>query len=227
MVFLVFDYVVEDGDGAFVAEVFQLLAIVGDVAAFLDFEATQGHADAAGAVGERIGLSAGIAVVLGLRPAELDDAAMPEGGVLPLGAGQVAQDLGAHRVGVAIGQGLIGVVALHLGLPIGFESAPEPFSSLAHRHAVCCHFCSLRSLEDRRVWAVCLVAARPDSRRVSAFSRSRLVPSLPCIRASSPSQCGVLRIVLCAANCRDFKVRTDGSQPFRPANSPVPTTSKC
>ena len=45
----------------------------------------------------------------------------PQGGVLQLGAGQVAQDLGADRVGVAVGQGLVGVVALHLGLPVGFQ----------------------------------------------------------------------------------------------------------
>ena len=121
VVLLVFNDVVEDGDGAFVAEVLQLLAVVGDVAAFFDLEPAQGHADAAGAVGQRVGLAAGIAVVDRLGTAQLHDAAMPEGGVLPLGAGQVAQDLGAHGIGVAVGQGLVGVVALHLGLPVGFE----------------------------------------------------------------------------------------------------------
>ena len=129
MIFLVFDDVVEDGDGAFVAEVLQLLAVVGDVAAFFDFEATQCHADAAGAVGERVGFSAGIAVVYRFRSAEFNDSAMPESGVLQLSAGEVTQYLGADRIGVAIGQGLVGVVALHLGLPIGFEGGQNLLQS--------------------------------------------------------------------------------------------------
>ncbi len=141
VVFLVFDYVVKDGNGAFVAEVFQLLAIVGNVAAFFDFEATQGHADAAGAVGERIGFSAKVAGVLRLRATKLDDAAMPEGGVLPFGAGQVTQHLCADGVGVAIGEGFIGVVALHLGLPIGFERG-QNFFQLGAAERGGCHFAS-------------------------------------------------------------------------------------
>jgi hypothetical protein len=39
----------------------------------------------------------------------------------PTRAGQMAQHLGAHRVGVAVGQGQVGVVALHLGLPVAFQ----------------------------------------------------------------------------------------------------------
>ena len=122
VVLFVLDDVVEDVDGSVVAQVLQLLAVVGDVTALLDLQPAQGHADAAGAVGQRVGLAAGVALVLGLRPAEFDDAALPESGVLPLRAGQMAQDLGAHRIGIAIGQGLVGVVALHLGLPVGLES---------------------------------------------------------------------------------------------------------
>ena len=127
VVLFVFDDVIEDGDGAFVAERLQLLAVVGDVAAFFDFKAAQGHADAAGAVGERVGFAAGVAVVDGLGAAQLHDAAMPQRGVLPLGAGQVAQDLGAHGVGVAVGQGLVGVVALHLRLPVALQGGQNLF----------------------------------------------------------------------------------------------------
>ena len=63
----------------------------------------------------------GLAGVNRLRAAQFHDAAVPQGGVLPLGAGQMAQHLGAHRVGVALGQGQVGVVALHLGLPVAFQ----------------------------------------------------------------------------------------------------------
>ena len=121
VIFLVLDDVVEDSDGALVAEILQLLAVVGDVAALFDLKPAQGHADAAGTIGEGVGLAAGVAVVNGLRTTQFDDAAVPEGSVLPLGAGEVAQNLGTDGIAVAVGEGVIGVVALHFGLPIGFE----------------------------------------------------------------------------------------------------------
>ena len=49
MILLVLDDVVENSHRVLVAEIFELAAVVGDVAAFLDFETPQGHADAAGA----------------------------------------------------------------------------------------------------------------------------------------------------------------------------------
>ncbi len=89
VVLLVFNDVIEDGDGALVAELLQLLAVVGDVAALFDLEPAQGHADAAGTVGQRVGFSAGACLYRRVRrSAEFHDAAMPEGGVFPLGAGQ-------------------------------------------------------------------------------------------------------------------------------------------
>ncbi len=90
-------------------------------AAFLDLQTAQGHADAAGAVGQRVGFAAGVAAVDRLGSAQLLDAPMPQCGVFPLSAGQVAQYLSAHRIRVAVGQGQVGVVALHLGLPVAFQ----------------------------------------------------------------------------------------------------------
>ncbi len=118
---LVLDDVFEDGDGFRVAQAFELLAITSYCPAFLDLQAPEGHADAAGAAGQRIGLAAGLAVVDRLGSAQLHNASVPQFGVLPLGAGQMAQHLGAHRVGIPLGHGQIGVVALHLGLPIAFQ----------------------------------------------------------------------------------------------------------
>ena len=127
VVFFIFDDVIEDGDGAFVAEFFELLAVVGDVTALFNLETTERHANAAGAVGERVGFAAGISFIDRLGAAEFDDAALPESGMLPLCARKMAEDLGAHGIGVAIGQSLIGVVALHLGLPVGFECSQNLF----------------------------------------------------------------------------------------------------
>ena len=77
VVFLVLDDVLEDGDGAFVAESLELFAIAGDVAALFDFEAAERHAHATGAVGERVGLAAGTAGVDRLGSAQLLDAPFP------------------------------------------------------------------------------------------------------------------------------------------------------
>ena len=63
----------------------------------------------------------GLPLYVGLGATEFDDAALPQSGVLPLRAGQVAQNLGADRIAVAIGEASVGVVALHLGLPVGLE----------------------------------------------------------------------------------------------------------
>jgi hypothetical protein len=104
-----------------------LLSVTGDLAAFLDFQTAEGHADAAGAVGQRIGFAAGAAVVGGHGLAQLLNAAGPQGGVLPLCSGQVAQNLGPHRVGVPVGQGEVGVVALHLRLPVAFQGGENLF----------------------------------------------------------------------------------------------------
>ena len=127
VVFLVFDDVVENGDGAFVAEFFQLFAVVGDVTALFDFKATQGHADSAGAVGKGVGFATGISGIDRLGTAKFDDAAVPKGGMLPLSAREVTQYLGAHGVSIPIGEGFIGVIALHLGLPVGFEERDRDF----------------------------------------------------------------------------------------------------
>ena len=134
MVLFVLDDVLENGDRAFVAKGLELLAVAGDVAALFDFEAAQGHAHAAGAVGQRVGLAAGTAGVHGLGSAEFLDAAFPQRGVLDFGLGQVAQHLGAHRVGVAVGQGVVGVEALHLGLPISLQGREDLLGSGAAEH---------------------------------------------------------------------------------------------
>ena len=143
MVLFVLDDVIENGDGAFVAKGLELLAVVGNVAALLDFKAAKSHANAAGAVGQRSPPRRGRAGVDRRGPAEFDNAAVPQGGVLPLRGGQVAQDLGAYRVGIALGQSQIGVVALHLGLPVAFKGRQDLFQFGA-AHGRCGH--GLRTL---------------------------------------------------------------------------------
>ena len=125
MIFFVFDDVIKNGDGAFVAQILQLAAVAGNVAALFNLQPAQRHADAAGAIGQRIGLAAGRAGVLGLGSSEFRNAALPQRGVLQLGLRQVAQYLRAQGVGVAVSQRLVGVVTLHFGLPVAFKRGED------------------------------------------------------------------------------------------------------
>ncbi len=140
-------------------------------AAFFDLQAAQGHAHAAGAVGQRIGLAAGAAGVDRLGSAQLLDAAFPQRGVLHLRLGQMAQHLRAHRVGIAVGQGVVGVVALHLGLPVAFKGRQNLLVSGAAQH--CNGHCRTSlSNEDngKRGWRDSMARMRGFCRRIAASS---------------------------------------------------------
>ena len=121
VVLFVLNDVLEDGDRALVAEGLELLAVAGDVAALFDFEAAQGHAHAAGAVGQRVGLAAGAAAVDGLGPAQLLDAAFPQRGVLHLGWARWRSTWARTGSVSRSARVVIGVVALHLGLPVALQ----------------------------------------------------------------------------------------------------------
>jgi hypothetical protein len=103
MVLLVFNDVVQDVDRIVVAQVLQLPPVVGDVAALFDLQPAQGHAHPAGPVGQRIRLPSGAALVDRLGTAQFHDPPVPECGVFPLRAGQVAQNLRTDGIGVAVG----------------------------------------------------------------------------------------------------------------------------
>ena len=85
--------------------------------------------------------------------------------MLQLGGGQMAQNLGADRLGVALGQGQVGVVALHLGLPVAFKGGQNLFQPGA---AHCCggHEVSC-DLED----TACFLALVTSRIRLREWSR--------------------------------------------------------
>ena len=85
-------------DGGRIAELLDLLAVAGDVAALVQLQAAQGEVEAADAVGERVGFAGFGAVVLGDRRAEGGEAAGPEIGVVLLGQGKVVQRTALLRV---------------------------------------------------------------------------------------------------------------------------------
>src|ERR1700678_2860478 len=123
MLLLIFNDMLEDFDGVFIAELLELGAVVGDVTAFVDFKAAEKNGDSADVAPERACVAAGPTFIDRIGTAEMLDSLLPEGGVFELRGGEMAQALGASGVGVAVGDGLVSVVAGHLGLPVGFESS--------------------------------------------------------------------------------------------------------
>ena len=117
----------EDGGAGVVAELLDLLAVAGDVAALVEFEAAECEALAADAVGERAGFAGFGALVLGNRRAEGGEARGPEVGVMLLGQGEVAQGAAALGLGFLLGERVVGVVAAHLRLPVAGEGFDQTF----------------------------------------------------------------------------------------------------
>ena len=110
-----------------VAELLDLLAVVGDVAALVEFQTAQGKVEAADAVGERIGLAAFAAGVLGDGRAEGGEPASPEIGVVLLGQGKMVQRAALLRIGGLQRERVVGVIAAHLRLPVAGERFDEVF----------------------------------------------------------------------------------------------------
>ena len=124
---LVLDHLVEDVDGGRIAELLDLMAVAGDVSALVEFQAAQRKVEAADAVGERVGVAGFAAVVLGDRRAEGGEAAGPEIGVVLLGQGKVVQRTALLRVDGLTREGIVGVKAAHLRLPVVGERFDEMF----------------------------------------------------------------------------------------------------
>ena len=126
MLAFVGDYFVEDAEAGWIAESFELLAVLGDVSAFVDLEAAESEVGTAEAVGERGRLPGGIAGVLRLGSAERRNAPSPEFSMVLLGGGEAAESVAAMSVGLLGSESGVGMKALHLGLPVGFKRSQEP-----------------------------------------------------------------------------------------------------
>jgi hypothetical protein len=81
---------------------------------------------AANAVLEAIRITGWFAAVDWLPPAEFLDAGRPESGMLFFGSRHVFQRLLAAGVSFSLGQGAIGKVARHFGLPVLFQNLGQP-----------------------------------------------------------------------------------------------------
>ena len=122
VILLVFDDAVQDGQAGRIAELFELLAVLGDVAALIDLQAAQGQVVAPDAGLEAVSITARASPVDRLRLPQFTQAAGPQCGVLLFRQGHVFESLLTHRLGLPLGESPIGVIARHLGLPVLFQN---------------------------------------------------------------------------------------------------------
>ena len=126
MILLVFDDAVQDGQAGRIAQLFELLAVLGDVAALIDFQAAQGQVVAPDAGLEAVGVAARASPVDRLRLPQFTQAASPQRGVLLFRKGHVFERLLTPRLRLSLGERPIGVIAGHLGLPVLFQDLAQP-----------------------------------------------------------------------------------------------------
>ena len=124
---LFFDDLAKNREAGLVIEFLKLTAVESDGAALVNFKPAQGHAATRHSIGEAIGVASMASMIFGSMTTEFMDALHPKRGVLRLGCCHVAEGLAADGDVVAFGESLIGVIAAHLGLPIGLEGAQEFF----------------------------------------------------------------------------------------------------
>ncbi len=122
---LVFDDPLKDGQTGRIAERFELLAVFGNVAAFIDFQAAQSQIVAPDAILEAVGITGRVAPVDRFRLAQFAQAVRPQRGMLLFRSSHVFQRLLAARLSLSLGKRAIGVVAGHLRLPVLFQNLAE------------------------------------------------------------------------------------------------------
>ena len=116
----------KDGQAGGIAELFELLAVFGNVAALIDFQAAQSQIVAPDAGLEAVGVAGRLAPVDRLRLPQFTQAACPQRGMLLFRKGHAFERLLAPRLRLSLGKRAIGVMAGHLRLPVLFQNLAQP-----------------------------------------------------------------------------------------------------
>src|SRR6185437_7093368 len=103
----------------------KLATVESNGAAFVDFESAERHTLAAHAIGETIGVTGGLAVILRHRCAQLANARGPLCRMLLLSLSHAAQSMATDWVRVPLGEREVGVEPAHFRLPVVFERAQQ------------------------------------------------------------------------------------------------------
>ena len=125
MLLLVFNDPFQDGQTGRIAKRFELLAVFGDIAAFIDFQPAQSEVVAPNAVLEAVGIAGRLALVNGLRLPQLPQPVRPETCMFLFRSSHVFQRLLAPRVRLPLGKRAVGVIAGHFGLPVLFQNLAQ------------------------------------------------------------------------------------------------------
>ena len=127
VILLVFDDPVQDGQAGRIAERFELLAVLGDVAALIDFQAAQGQIVAPDAGLEAAGITGGASPYRPARGSPSSRKRPAHSAACSFSARAMFSSV-CLRVGLRLplGERPIGVIAGHLGLPVLFQNLAQP-----------------------------------------------------------------------------------------------------
>ncbi len=126
MILLVLDDPVQDGQAGRIAQRFELLAVLGDVAALVDFQAAQGQIVATDAGLKAAGVAGGATLVDWLRLPQFTQAPRPQCGMLFFRKCHISERLLTRGLRLPLRERPVGVIASHLGLPILFQNLAQP-----------------------------------------------------------------------------------------------------
>ncbi len=136
MFLLVFNHPLQDGHTGRISEGFELLAVFGDIAAFVDFQTAQSQIVAPDAVLEAVSIAGRLASVDWLRLPQLPQSACPQRGMFLFCNRHVFEGLLAPRLALPLGERAIGVIAGHFCLPVLFQDLGQPWMAGQGRYGL-------------------------------------------------------------------------------------------
>jgi hypothetical protein len=126
----VVEYLPKDDNAWLVADILDLLGVLGDILGFVKFQTAQSHVDPTNAIGEVIGFSSSGPVKGKRRTSQGAVPASPKICVALFCIGQCAKSHAPLRVYFPFRQSCVGFTPTHLGLPITFQNPKDSFAVL-------------------------------------------------------------------------------------------------
>ena len=120
MLAFVLEHLPKDFNTWLVADIFDLLGVLGDVLGFVQFQTTERHVDATDAIGKVIGFTGFRPIITERHASQGAVAASPKIGVSLFGIGKSTKSLAPLQVRFPFCQSGVGFSPTHLGLPVTF-----------------------------------------------------------------------------------------------------------
>src|SRR6266478_2220757 len=110
----------QDGYARLIPQRLELLAIFGDIPTLVDLQPAKSKVSSADPIRQGVGLPGQVSGILRLRLSEFPNALSPQVGMMLLCSRQTQQRIPAMGIYLLSGQGTVGIVTFHLGLPVCF-----------------------------------------------------------------------------------------------------------